>query len=135
MNAKPSLLVLVAALVFALPAPAATEQSPLADSADIESIDAILKAVYEVISGDAGVKRDWDRFRSLFAPGAIAISRMAAVIWTAPMARVPSVARDGGRVEAKVGRPAPLPLVEGHPDGGSYPLVGNSSDPKARHWK
>ena len=69
MNAKPSLLVLLA-LVFALPAPAATQQPPLADPADVESNDAILGAVYEVISGDAGVKRDWDRFRSLFAPGA-----------------------------------------------------------------
>lgn len=27
-----------------------------------------MKAVYEVISGDAGVKRDWNRFRSLFHP-------------------------------------------------------------------
>ena len=43
---------------------------PMADPADVESIDAITTAVYEVISGDAGVPRDWDRFRSLFAPGA-----------------------------------------------------------------
>ena len=70
MNAKLSLLVLLAVLVFALPAPAATQQPHPADPADVESIDAILTAVYEVISGDAGVKRDWDRFRSLFAPGA-----------------------------------------------------------------
>lgn len=34
--------------------------------ADVSSIDAIMKAVYEVISGDAGEKRDWDRFRTLF---------------------------------------------------------------------
>lgn len=33
---------------------------------DVESIDAIMAAVYDVISGDAGVERDWDRFRSLF---------------------------------------------------------------------
>lgn len=37
-----------------------------ANPADVSSIDAILEAVYEVISGDAGKKRDWDRFRSLF---------------------------------------------------------------------
>ena len=37
-----------------------------ANPADVTSIDAIMKAVYEVISGDAGQKRDWDRFRSLF---------------------------------------------------------------------
>ncbi len=43
---------------------------PPANPADVESIDAIMLAVYDVISGDAGVARDWDRFRSLFAPGA-----------------------------------------------------------------
>lgn len=46
----------------ASPAPAVKEANP----ADVASIDAIMKAVYDVISGDAGVKRDWDRFRSLF---------------------------------------------------------------------
>ena len=42
--------------------PAIKEANP----ADVASIDAIMKAVYDVISGDAGQKRDWDRFRSLF---------------------------------------------------------------------
>ena len=37
-----------------------------ANPADVSSIDAIMKAVYDVISGDAGQKRDWDRFRTLF---------------------------------------------------------------------
>jgi len=37
-----------------------------ANPADVASVDSIMKAVYEVISGDAGQKRDWDRFRSLF---------------------------------------------------------------------
>ena len=37
-----------------------------ADPAGVSSIDAIMKAVYDVISGDAGQKRDWDRMRSLF---------------------------------------------------------------------
>ncbi len=37
-----------------------------ANAADVASIDAIMKSVYEVISGEAGKKRDWDRFRSLF---------------------------------------------------------------------
>lgn len=37
-----------------------------ANPADVASIDQIMRAVYEVISGDAGQKRDWDRFRSLF---------------------------------------------------------------------
>lgn len=35
-------------------------------SLDVQSEDAILSALYEVISGDAGVERDWDRFRYLF---------------------------------------------------------------------
>ena len=55
------------------PAPASAQEAPApppADPADVESIDAIMKAVYDVISGDAGVARDWNRFRSLFAPGA-----------------------------------------------------------------
>ncbi|MGB7207052.1 MAG: hypothetical protein WBD27_00190 [Pyrinomonadaceae bacterium] len=37
-----------------------------ANPADVSSLDAIMKAVYDVISGDAGKPRDWDRFRSLF---------------------------------------------------------------------
>src|SRR3954469_18301757 len=43
---------------------------PEANPADVESIDAIIKAAYEVISGPAGQARDWDRERSLFWPGA-----------------------------------------------------------------
>ncbi len=42
-----------------------TETKP-ANSADVSSVDAIMKAVYDSISGDAGQKRDWDRFRNLF---------------------------------------------------------------------
>ncbi|MBV9211542.1 MAG: hypothetical protein JOZ52_12970 [Acidobacteria bacterium] len=34
------------------------------------SIDAIIGALYDVISGPAGQKRDWNRLRSLFLPGA-----------------------------------------------------------------
>ena len=37
---------------------------------DVSSIDAIVAALYDVISGPAGQKRDWDRFHGLFAPGA-----------------------------------------------------------------
>lgn len=46
-----------------------TTKTPTARPADVASIDAILGAVYGVISGPAGV-RDWDRFRSLFIPEA-----------------------------------------------------------------
>jgi hypothetical protein len=36
---------------------------------DVNSLDSILKAIYDVISGPAG-DRDWNRFRSLFVPEA-----------------------------------------------------------------
>lgn len=41
-------------------------QIPAANQADVASIDAIIAALYDVISGDAGKKRDWNRLRSLF---------------------------------------------------------------------
>ena len=41
-----------------------------AKSADVASVDGIVGALYDVISGPAGQRRDWNRFRSLFAPGA-----------------------------------------------------------------
>src|SRR3977135_4672889 len=37
---------------------------------DVASLDAIINAAYDVISGPAGTKRDWERERSLFLPGA-----------------------------------------------------------------
>src|SRR5437763_13233987 len=37
---------------------------------DVASIDAIIAAAYDVISGPAGKKRDWNRERSLFYNGA-----------------------------------------------------------------
>jgi hypothetical protein len=41
-----------------------------ADPADVASIDGIITAAYDGISGPAGKKRDWDRERSLYFPGA-----------------------------------------------------------------
>ena len=41
-----------------------------ANPTDLESIDAIIAATYDVISGPAGKPRDWERERSLFYPGA-----------------------------------------------------------------
>ena len=38
--------------------------------ADLSTLDGIIRVTYEVISGPAGQKRDWERFRSLYAPGA-----------------------------------------------------------------
>ncbi|HEY9282469.1 MAG TPA: hypothetical protein VIP46_03350, partial [Pyrinomonadaceae bacterium] len=46
------------------------QPTPAANPADVSTIDAIIGALYDVISGPAGQRRDWDRFRSLFAPGA-----------------------------------------------------------------
>jgi hypothetical protein len=43
---------------------------PAANPSDVNSIDAIIAAVYDVISGPAGKKRNWDRMRSLFINGA-----------------------------------------------------------------
>ena len=52
------------------PTPDAPRPTPAANPSDVASMDAILGALYDVISGPAGQARDWDRFRSLFAPGA-----------------------------------------------------------------
>jgi hypothetical protein len=41
---------------------------PQARAEDVASMDAILAALYDVISGPAGKKRDWNRMRSLFIP-------------------------------------------------------------------
>jgi predicted metalloprotease with PDZ domain len=50
---------------------------PAASPADVAEVDAVVKALYDVISGAAG-QRNWDRFRSLFYPGAT----MGAVVTT-----------------------------------------------------
>ncbi|MDQ3800553.1 MAG: hypothetical protein M3384_13975 [Acidobacteriota bacterium] len=68
---KKSFLIVLFVLVFASAALAQQTQAtpasaPQANPADVASIDAIIKAVYDVISGDAGQQRDWDRMRSLF---------------------------------------------------------------------
>jgi hypothetical protein len=47
-----------------------TGSSSAAHPDDVVSIDAIINAAYDGISGPAGKKRDWDRARSLFFPGA-----------------------------------------------------------------
>lgn len=44
--------------------------APAAKQSDVASPDAIVAAAYDVISGPGGQKRDWDRMRSLFYPGA-----------------------------------------------------------------
>ena len=79
---------------------------PAANPADVSSLDAIVKAVYNVISGDAGTKRDWNRFRSLFYPGARLI----------PTGMNPTTKQGGGRVftpEEYIERSSPLMAKEG----------------------
>ncbi|WP_205746084.1 MULTISPECIES: hypothetical protein [Dyella] len=58
------------------PAPASPgpAETPAARPEDVASINAIVGAVYDVISGPKGQERDWNRMRSLFAPGARLIS-------------------------------------------------------------
>jgi hypothetical protein len=50
--------------------PAQHHEPPAADPKDVASVDAIVAALYDVISGPAGQKRDWNRMRSLFHPDA-----------------------------------------------------------------
>jgi hypothetical protein len=65
------LWMLLAAAAAAQPptAPLPTDASP--QPADVASPEAIIQAVYSVISGPMGAPRDWPRLRSLMAPGAI----------------------------------------------------------------
>jgi len=44
--------------------------TPDARQSDVATLDAILHAFYETVSGPCGQPRDWDRFRSLLLPGA-----------------------------------------------------------------
>jgi hypothetical protein len=54
-----------------------TQGAPAAKPEDVKSLDAIVAAVYDVISGPPG-ERDWNRFNSLFAKDARLIAvRMA----------------------------------------------------------
>ena len=50
--------------------PAAAAAAPAARPEDVATPEAIVAALYDVISGPKGKARDWDRFRSLFAPEA-----------------------------------------------------------------
>jgi hypothetical protein len=51
------------------PPPSLASRVPAPKPDDVKSLDAILRAIYDVISGPAG-DRDWNRFRSLFVPEA-----------------------------------------------------------------
>lgn len=84
-----------------------------ADPGDVGSIDAIITAVYDVISGEAGEARDWDRWHSLFAEGATlsAVGRrpdgtVGRLIMTPQswVERNGEPLMQGGFIEAEIGR-------------------------------
>ncbi|MCU0251102.1 MAG: hypothetical protein MUE61_12885 [Vicinamibacterales bacterium] len=58
-------------------------------AADTASPEAIVAALYDVISGPAGQARDWDRFRGLFAPGARLVPAAPRKDGAAPVALSP----------------------------------------------
>ncbi len=105
-----TVLSLVSAGILAAAAPSQGQQ---ANPGDVESIDAIITAVYDVISGEAGEARDWDRWHSLFAEGATlsAITRgpdgtvrrvrMTPESW---VERSGSIIERDGFIEAEIGR-------------------------------
>jgi hypothetical protein len=71
---------------------------------DVKSLDAIMVAIYDVISGPAG-DRDWSRFRSLFLPqarftqtGKTPDGKIVVFSWG-----VDEFVREGGEVFAKEG--------------------------------
>jgi hypothetical protein len=61
---------LLLGLAPSVPAVAAAQGAAAARPEDVGSMEAVVAAVYDVISGPAGQPRDWNRMRSLFAPGA-----------------------------------------------------------------
>jgi hypothetical protein len=50
--------------------PVLAQDAPAPRPADVASMDAIVTALYESISGPAGAPRDWPRLRSLLVPDA-----------------------------------------------------------------
>lgn len=64
-------LAFLAALVAA---PLAAQQMPPALPADVATIEGIVAAFYDVISGPAGAPRHWRRDSTLYMPGAMFVS-------------------------------------------------------------
>jgi hypothetical protein len=95
-------------------APATSVTVPPAAPEDVATIDATIAALYDVISGAAGEARDWDRFRSLFAPEARLIPTSAATDSTSGSAnymtpeqyvsRAGAMLEERGFFEGEVGR-------------------------------
>jgi hypothetical protein len=83
-----SLAVAQAAAPQSAAPPAASTTTPAAKPEDVKSMDSIIAAVYDVISGPADKERDWDRFKSLFIPGARLIPTVKPPSSSVYMARV-----------------------------------------------
>ena len=87
------------------------ETKPLAYPEDVASVDNIMAAIYDVISGPAGEQRDWERFYDLFVDGARLIPRSPTapngVIVFSPddyVERVDEIFLRDGFFEAEIGR-------------------------------
>ena len=61
-------LVLGLTLLAALAGGASAQQAAGPRMADTASVDGVVAALYDTISGPAGKARDWDRLRALFRP-------------------------------------------------------------------
>ena len=65
-------LSLIIGFVLATSTQAQDTEVPMREASLVEvaTVDAIIKTLYEVISGPAGQRRNWNKFRSLFRPEA-----------------------------------------------------------------
>jgi hypothetical protein len=108
-------------LIVVLAAPATGQtvsptgsEVPTANAEDVATIDGIMFALYDVISGPAGQARDWDRFRSLFLAEARLIptgfrdngATPFAILWTPAdyVAQAGSSLEENGFFESEIGR-------------------------------
>lgn len=82
------------------------------NAADVSSVDGIVAALYDVISGPAGQTRNWDRMRTLFMPEAklVATGRRDGRILRRVMSVEDYITANGpaleknGWIEAEIGR-------------------------------
>lgn len=104
---------LLAAALVGPAGPLAAQGTVASDPADVESVDAIIAALYDVISGPDGQERDWNRFRSLFLPGAHLVPTVLTpdgsiryVVWSPEdyVMRAGPQLEEAGFFEAEIGR-------------------------------
>lgn len=88
-----------AALGCAPPALAQAQGEAAAYAEDGASVETLLAATYAVISGPAGQKRDWDRFRALFLEGAYMVPRAVGASGLRRLSPEDYIARSGPILE------------------------------------